>query len=139
MALAQGLAALGRLPEALALMEDAIVQCDRSGGHVYMAELLRAKGSLLLSGAAPDDAGAEQCFRQALDWSRRQGALAWELRAATDYAAFLGTRGEAGAARAVLQPVVERFGDGAMNADLKAAGRLLADLDPAPAGQVGCV
>jgi hypothetical protein len=47
----------------------------------------RIKGELLLlqggSGAA---VAAEDHFRQALDWARRQGALSWELRGATSLA-----------------------------------------------------
>src|SRR5258708_26950602 len=33
-------------------------------------------------------------FRQALDWARRQGALSWELRAATSLARWLRDRGD---------------------------------------------
>jgi len=51
------------------------------------AELPRIKGELLLaqrvSGSA---AAAEDHFRQALDWARRQGAVSWELRAVTNLA-----------------------------------------------------
>jgi predicted ATPase/DNA-binding winged helix-turn-helix (wHTH) protein/tetratricopeptide (TPR) repeat protein len=127
-ALAQGLAALGRGAEALALMDDTIGLSETNGDLVYMPELLRVKGDLLLACAPPCADDAEQCFRHSLEWSQRQGALAWELRAAIDYAGLLRDRGDPDAARALLQPVFKRFVDDAETADLKSAALLLADL-----------
>ncbi|HEY1432723.1 MAG TPA: hypothetical protein VGF39_14025 [Stellaceae bacterium] len=74
----------GKISDALVLIEEAIDHSERIEERCGFAELLRVKGKLLLlqggSGAA---ATAEDHFRQALDWARRQGALSWELRAAT--------------------------------------------------------
>ena len=72
---------------------------------------------------------AEQCFRQALEWGGRQGALAWELRTAIDYAKLLEARGQTGGAREILQPVFEKFRDGSDTADMRAAELLLARQD----------
>ena len=58
-----------------------------------MPELLRVKGSLLLSMPQPSGDEAEMCFMQSLELSRRQGARAWELRTAIDLAALLGRSG----------------------------------------------
>jgi predicted ATPase len=63
-----------------------------------MAELMRVKGELLLLQGAPEAAAAEHYFRQALDWARRQGALSWELRAATSLARLLRDRDRIGEA-----------------------------------------
>jgi predicted ATPase/DNA-binding winged helix-turn-helix (wHTH) protein len=134
MSLAEGLGAVGRHAEAMAVIEDTTGRCTANGDLIFMTELLRIKGRLLLSLSASDDNSGEQCFRQALDWSRRQGALAWELRAAIEYATLLGARGDAGPARALLQPVLEKFTDGTGTADLAAAERLLARLGKVPAG-----
>jgi predicted ATPase len=60
--------------------------------------------------------------------SRRQGARAWELRTAVDYAALLAARGQGGSARALLQPLRDQFVEGLDTVDLKAAERLLATL-----------
>jgi predicted ATPase len=60
------------------------------------------------------------------EWSCRQGALAWELRTATDFAALLAAKGQFGKARAVLQPAVGRFSEGLDVTDLKSAHCLLA-------------
>jgi predicted ATPase len=87
-----------------------------------MAEMLRIKGELFLTqGAWGSAAAAEGCFRQALDWARRQGALSWELRAATSLARLLRDQGRSADAIAVLQPVYDRFTEGFETADLKAA------------------
>jgi predicted ATPase len=57
--------------------------------------LLRVKGELLLLQGAPGAAAAaEDHFRQALDWAPHgQGALSFELRAATSLARLLGDQG----------------------------------------------
>ena len=68
---------------------------------------------------------AEEQFRQALDWARRQGALTWELRAATSFARLLHEQGQPEDARALLQPVYDRFKEGFETADLRTARALL--------------
>jgi predicted ATPase len=73
-------------------------------------------------------AAAEDHFRQALDWARRQGALSWELRAATSLARLLRNRGRSVDAIACLQPVYDRFTEGFGTADLIAAKLLLDEL-----------
>jgi len=123
--LVEGLAALGRQAEAMTLMDDTIRTCEANGDLVYMPDLLRVKGSVLLAGTPPSDEDAAHCLRQSLDWSRRLGALAWELRTAVDYAALLAARGDTEGGRALLRPVFEQFAEGSQTADLKAAARLL--------------
>lgn len=124
--LAQGLAAIGLPAQGLALVDTATRAVEARGDLAYMPELLRVKGSLLASTSRPGDGEAEGCLRQSLALSRQQGARAWELRAATDLAALLGSRGEPANARALLQPVFGQFTEGLDTADLKAAERLLA-------------
>lgn len=126
-ALAEGLAATGRAAEGLSLVEATIRRVEARGDLVYRPELLRVKGRLLQ--ATPQAAGAEACFRQSLDWSRRRRALAWELRAATDLASLLASEGRRSEAAALLRPVFDRFTEGAETADLQAAARLQATLD----------
>ncbi|TSD89731.1 transcriptional regulator [Mycobacterium sp. KBS0706] len=125
-ALTEGLAATGRAVEGLDLVEETIRRVEARGDLVYMPELLRVKGLLL---AASQAVGAEACFRQSLDRSRGQGALAWELRAAAGLAALLAGQGRSGEAAALLRPVFDRFTEGAETADLQAAARLLAMLE----------
>jgi predicted ATPase/DNA-binding winged helix-turn-helix (wHTH) protein len=128
--LVQGLAAVGRSAEAMTLIDETIRLTEANGDLFYMPELLRVKGSLLLllpHPRQPDE--AEICFVQSLEWSRRQGALAWELRTAIDLAALWSARGATERARSLLRPVFEQFVEGRDTADLKAAQRLLATLD----------
>ena len=93
-------------------------------------ELLRLKGELLLSQSAPAVAETpEALFRQALDEARQQGALSWELRAATSLARLLRDQGRHADAIACLRPIYDRFSEGFGTADLIAAKQLLDDLD----------
>ena len=96
-----------------------------------MPELLRLKGELALREDAPDATPvAEDHFRQALDWARHQGALSWELRAATSLARLWRDQNCTKAAREILAPVYDRFTEGFETTDLKAAKWLLDDLRP---------
>jgi len=91
--------------------------------------LLHLKGELLLLQGTPSAAETpEALFRQALDEARRQGALSWELRAATSLARLLRHQDHTADAMAVLQPVYDRFTEGFGTADLQAARRLLDEL-----------
>jgi predicted ATPase len=112
--MADALGRAGQHADGLAAIEEAISRSERTEEHWAMAELVRVKGELLLlkgePGAAPEDH-----FRQALDWARRQGALSWELRAATSLARLLrnqGSRSTSGRHRrsaAGLRPFHGRF------------------------------
>jgi predicted ATPase len=63
--------------------------------------------------------------RSSPDWARQQGALAWELRAATSLARLLHGQGRSIDAKGILQPVYDRFTEGFDTADLKSARVLL--------------
>jgi hypothetical protein len=82
--------------------------------------LLRIKGELLLLQGTPGASAAEDRFRHALDWARRQGALSFELRAATSLARLWRAQGRPADALALLQPVYDRLTEGFDTSDLKA-------------------
>jgi hypothetical protein len=126
--LVQGLAAIGRFVDATRLIDETIQLVEANGDTVHMPELLRLKGSLLLSKSQPHVADAELYLGRALELSRHEGARAWELRAATDLATLFAGQGQRARGRALLQPVVEQFVEGFDTADLKAAARLLETL-----------
>jgi predicted ATPase len=117
------------VPEGLVSIDEALARSERTELRVSVAELLRVKGELLLledgSGAA---AAAEDHFRRALDLARQQGALSWELRAATSLARYWRDRAHLGEARGLLAPVYSRFTEGFETADLKQAKALLEQL-----------
>jgi hypothetical protein len=70
---------------------------------------------------------ADHHFRQAVDWAGQQGALSWELRAATSLAHLLRNQSRLADAIAYLQPIYDRFTEGFDTADLI--------VDRAPAGR----
>jgi tetratricopeptide (TPR) repeat protein len=126
--LVEGLADSGRPAEGLALIDETIRLVDAAGDLVHMPELLRLKSGLLQATSPGRIDDAEACLLQSLEWSRRQGARAWELRAATDLAALWAGAGRRDEARALLQPVLEQFEEGLEMGDLKAAIGLLTSL-----------
>jgi predicted ATPase/DNA-binding winged helix-turn-helix (wHTH) protein len=127
--LIQGLAAIGRFAEGMTLIDETMRRVQANGDASYMPELLRVKARLLLSRPQPNADDAQTCLMQSLEWSRRQGARAWELRTATDLAALFASQGRSESGRALLQPLFEQFKEGLDTADLKAAGRVLASMD----------
>jgi len=125
--LVQGLATLRQFDEGVTLADETIQQVELNGRYGNMAEVLRVKGGLLLSMGKPG-AEAQKCLMQSLEWSRRQGARAWELRTAIDLASLWASQGRPDDARTLLRPVFEQFVEGFDTADLKSAERLLARL-----------
>ncbi|MET4088437.1 winged helix-turn-helix domain-containing protein [Bradyrhizobium sp. S3.5.5] len=124
-ALVHGLLALGQIERSARLIDDAIGLVEQGGDHLYMPELLRMKGNVLLSLPEPNRGEAENHLMQSLELSRRNGAKAWELRAAIDLAEFLAERGRCEEAKRLLQSALEGFAEGSETADIRAAKRLL--------------
>jgi predicted ATPase/DNA-binding winged helix-turn-helix (wHTH) protein len=117
----------GEIVAGLDALEEEIESCETTEEYWMISELLRVKGELLLMQAASSDVtAAEDCFRRALDWARRQGALSWELRAAMSLARLRRNQVGWAEAAAVLRAVYDRFTEGFETADLKAAKALLA-------------
>ena len=132
-ALALGLAGTGRLDEALVALDEAMAAEGEDGhGHGWYApELLRIKGEVLLRQAADQSTlAAEDCFNQAAQMAREQGALFWELRVALSVARLRVSRGRHHEARAPLASVYDRFTEGFATADMQAARILLEGLPP---------
>jgi predicted ATPase len=124
--MAQALGQAGQIDDGLAVIEEAIGYSERTEERWLISELLRCKGELLLLQDAPEASGvAEDHFRQALDRACRQGALSWELRAATSLARLLRDRDRIGEARDLLAPIYGRFTEGFGTADLREAKRLI--------------
>jgi tetratricopeptide (TPR) repeat protein len=132
-ALALAFAGTGRLDEALGALDDAMAAAgEGEDGHGwYVPELLRIKGEVLLKQAADQSAlAAENCFSQAAQMAREQGALFWELRVALSVARLRVSQGRQHEARAPLASVYDRFTEGFATADLHAARTLLEELPP---------
>ena len=126
--LAQGLRALGRFDEGIALIDGTIRRVEAHGDNVYMPELLRVKASMLVPDRQHDWHDAEGHLVRSLALSRDQGSRAWELRTATDLAALWAERGRTGDAQRLLAPVLEQFTEGSQTADVAGAARLMRTL-----------
>jgi predicted ATPase len=124
--MAEALGHAGQIADGFAAVEEAIGRSEHTEERWVIAELLRVKGELLLlQGAQGAAAAAEDHFRQALDWARRQGALSWELRIASSLARLWRDQGRPEEGTGLLQPVYDRFTEGFDTTDLKAAKALL--------------
>jgi predicted ATPase len=114
--IAEALDHAGRIPDGLRVIEDAIARAEPTEELWQFPELLRVKGELAaIAGCAGSRSNGEDHFRRALDWARRQDALSWELRAATSLARLLREHGRPAYAKALLQPVYDRFTEGFEN------------------------
>jgi len=127
--LAEGLGRAGEIAQGLAAIDEAIESSQRNGELWCMADSLRIKGDLLLQeNSANACEGAENHFRQCLDWARKQRVLSWELRGAMSLARLRKLQGQPGDARELLAAVYGRFTEGFATADLKSAKSLLDSL-----------
>ena len=120
----------GQIAAGLAEVDEAVRRFPHAEERWVITGLLRGQGELLLLQGAPGAAAStESLFRQALDAARRQGALSWELRAATSLARLLRNQSRASDALALLQPVYARLTEGLATTDALAAQRLMEALN----------
>jgi len=127
-ALAQGLAAIGSNREGIALIDETMRLVESNGDMLYGPELLRVRARLLLASVQRHVDEAEQCLIRSLELSRKQGALAWELRTATDLAEICSSSGRVTNAREILKMTVEKLTEGRDTQDVRAARSLLQTL-----------
>jgi predicted ATPase/DNA-binding winged helix-turn-helix (wHTH) protein len=119
----------GRVADGAAAIGEAVRRAELTEERWCFPELLRIQGDITRSVSGQDAIQiATDLYMQALDWARRQGALSWELRAATSLARLIRDQRRSADATALLQPVYDRFTEGFATADLKAAKTLLDDL-----------
>jgi predicted ATPase len=117
----------GQIADVLPGLEEAMVRSEVTEERWLIAELLRVKGETLLwrGGSEAAAAEAESHFRRALDLARQQGALSWELRAATSLARLWRDQDRPKEAHDLLAPVYDRFTEGFATADLREANALI--------------
>ena len=119
-------AANGQVPEASAVVAEALAQVRGSRTYFYEAELYRLRGALVLqaSGRAAEDE-AEANLRQAIGIAKRQNAKSLELRAAVSLCRLLHTRGMPEDGLRGLTSVYRWFNEGSTTADLIEAKELV--------------
>ncbi len=120
--LARGLAAMGQREEAMAAIDKGFSLVNEDSEQWYQPELIRTKGELLLEARGSQSiSAATECFSEAIDLSRLQGALSWELRAAHSLARLRESLGQGGDARQILADVYGKFTEGFETPDLISA------------------
>jgi predicted ATPase/DNA-binding winged helix-turn-helix (wHTH) protein len=118
---------LATLDEGLATQE-AFVRAEYGLAGWCAAELLRVKAEALLSERGANAAAAERVLRRSLEIAARQGALSWELRAATSLARLWHAQRRTPEARNLLASVHTRFMEGFESTDLVKARTLLEEM-----------
>jgi predicted ATPase len=125
--LAEALWIAGQFNDALDAIDQALERAERTEEGWYLPELLRIRGELLIQQGDPDAiAAAQQHFAQSLRCAREQKARSWELRTAISIARAASSGDDAYVS---LRSVLDGFTEGFETADLRAARRLLSELE----------
>jgi predicted ATPase len=114
-----------QIEEGLAVLAEALQVADTYGVRFYEAELYRLKGVLLLQQSLDRQVEAETCFHHALDITRSQQAMSFELRTATSLARLWQQQGKRQEAYDLLAPIYGWFTEGFDTADLQDAKALV--------------
>src|SRR5208337_2312482 len=125
--LAEAYRVAGQPENALAQLDEAARIMRASNAHGDEGDMLRIRGLSLLD--LNDPQGAEACLRTAIKVARERSAKLWELRAATDLARFLRSRGRFAEAHRLVRSVCGLFPENPA-ADLARARALLEELSP---------
>ena len=121
---AEALTVAGNADEGLAEAETALRYAEQTEYMRFVPELLRIYGSVIAH-SQPGNPKAEQILLRAIDLSRRQGALYWELRAALALAEHWQMQERPTEACALLSPICQRFTEGFTTPILVRANALL--------------
>jgi len=120
----------GRSAEARSAMAEAMELAQTTGEAMYLADLHRLAGELVLAQEPARQSDAESAFRTAIEVARGQSARWWELRATTSLARLLDAQGRRDEARTMLAEIYNWFTEGFDTADLKDAKAILEKLNP---------
>jgi predicted ATPase len=114
---AESLLKAGEPDRALDIVEEALEFVNRNRIRVFQAEAQRLKGECLAARSG-DGTDAETWWADAIATAEQQGALSFELRAATSRARMWSGRGRHDDARELVARVYDRFTEGFETADL---------------------
>ena len=101
-ALAEAEAGAGDPERAIAILDEALATCDRTGYRAFEAELHRARGEILLKRDPANPAPAEEALLTAIAVAKQQGTRSFELRAALSLAKIYQSISRPADAHAVL-------------------------------------
>ena len=108
-ALAEAEARAGDVERALAILDEALATCDRTGYRAFEAELHRVRGEMVLTRDRANPAPAEEALQTAIAVARRQATRSFQLRAALALAKLYQSTARPVDAHAVLAPALEGF------------------------------
>jgi predicted ATPase len=126
--LAEACRQANRLGEGLGAIAEALAFIQQNGERWWEAEIFRLRGELLLKQNESKAAEAQNCFEEAIQIAREQGAKSLELRAAVSLARLLRDTNRRDEAYALLVEIYNWFTEGFDTADLKDAKALLDEL-----------
>jgi predicted ATPase/DNA-binding winged helix-turn-helix (wHTH) protein len=124
-ALSEGFLALGDTTAALKTIDAALARAVEQDDKLWLPDIFRSRGEILLAQPQPDFRGAEMALLQSLELSRQQSVLSFELRAALPLATIWSNAARGDEAKAMLGGVFDRFTEGFGTKDLLAAGNFL--------------
>jgi predicted ATPase len=124
-ALAETEARAGDVDRAVAILDEALATCERTGHRAFEAELHRVRGEMLLKRDPANLETAEEAFQTAIAIARRQVTRSFELRAALSLAKLWQSTGRRSNAHAVLAPALEGFSPAAEMREVAEAQALL--------------
>ncbi len=127
-ALAEAEAEAGEIDAALATVDGAIAEIERTGQRWCEAEAHRIRGEILLKRDPAKTAPAEDAFLTAIAVAQQQKAKSFELRAALSLAKLYQSTNRAADAHAVLAPALEGFSPTPEMPEIEEAQALMAEL-----------
>jgi class 3 adenylate cyclase/tetratricopeptide (TPR) repeat protein len=125
---AEALAGLGRIDEAIAMLDAELATIAKTGERIHEAEILRLRGVLTYEEDSSRSEYAEEFLQRAVELSKTQNAKGWELRASTSLAKLWQSQGKRKEAHNLMKPVFDWFTEGFDTKDLIEARALLDEL-----------
>ena len=125
---AEALLKAGELDHAQQVLQENLDRIMSSGNRLFEAEVLRLLGVCLGNRGRDRIAEAEVLLLQAIETSEQQGALSFELRAATDLGRLWRDHNRSSEAQDLVSKVYNKFTEGFDTSDLKDARALLDEL-----------
>jgi predicted ATPase len=125
---AEAEARAGDVERAVAILDEALATCERTGHRAFEAELHRVRGETVLMHDPVNRATAEEALETAIAIAKQQGARSYELLASLSLAKLHQSNGRLVEAHAVLAPALEGFSPTPEMLEIAEAQTLLAML-----------
>jgi predicted ATPase len=120
----------GQPEDGILVLDEALALAERNHDCYWKSEIVRLKGTLLLSASRPDG-DAEACFHDAIKIARQQQARLLELRAVTSLSRLWQRQNRSTEAIAALTAACDWFTEGFDSFDLREAKLHLSELSTA--------